>query len=98
MSESAVDVAGLYRLAGRYRTWSDDLAEPTMPTESAPGLRSAVAAAEVQRGLAAASEALAARMRQTAAALVDAADAYRATDTDSATALRHLLEASWDGF
>ena len=93
-----MDVAGLYRLAGRCRNWSDGLAEPAMPAVSAPGLQTAVAVAEVQSGLAAASQALADRMRQTASALVDAADAYRATDTDSATALRYLAEASWGGF
>ena len=92
-----MDVAGLYRLAGRCRTWSDDLTEAAMPAVTAPGLRTAVAVTEVQSGLDAVSKALADRMRQTATALVDAADAYRATDTDSAAALRYLVEAPWDG-
>ena len=90
----AEDPAGLYWLADRCRAWSDGLAEPAMPAASVPGLRTAVAVTEVQSALDAAAEALAARMRRTAAALVDAACAYRATEADSVTALRHPSEDS----
>ena len=89
-----MDTAGLHRLAGRCRAWSDDLVEPAMPAMSVPGFSTAAAITEVQSGLEAVSTMLAARMRQTATALLDAASGYRATEADSATAMRIHAEAS----
>ena len=84
-----MDPAGLHELASRCRIWSDGLAQPAVPVAPVPGFSTALAVTEAQSALDAVSAALAARMRQTAAALVEAADVYRATEEDSATALRH---------
>ena len=94
MGELAVDVAGLHGLASRCRAWSEDIAEPAMPAMSVPGFSTGAAITEVQSGLDAVSETLADRMRQFAAALQDATHSYRATEAESAKALRHLAEAS----
>lgn len=94
MVELTVDPAGLHGLADRCRMWSDGPGEPAMPAASMPGLRTAVAVAEAQSAVDAVAQALATRMRQTAAALADAACAYRATEADSATALCQQAEAS----